>query len=458
MTEPTEPAKATETLTATRPHTVIPAQARGLGAHPVTARAPRPDAVTALSVFLFALMILPSALIVGAFGAAGRPATLIAAALLGWYLLARQHPDITVDAGRQPVRTAAILLACSVLASYLCANLTALTNAQQNAADRGLILLAGWLGVMLVAADGISSEHRLATLCRRIVLGATTMAVLGIAEFATGTDLTKYVTIPGLATHFQVTDLMTRFGLARANSTAAQPLELSAVLAICLPLALHQARYATARLRRRRWVQAAVIAAGIPMAVSRSALVALAVMAILLVPTWPARLRRRVYIGLAACAVGLCLVTPSFLAAFGKIFGQLGTDTSTTSRTDALSLAGSLIGAHPWFGMGLATFDPQHAFYVDDQLVTSLIETGVFGLIALLGVLVAGWYVARRLRMAEMPQRTRDLGQALIASIAVATIFFASFDVLSFSIASSLFFLIAGCAGAAWRLSGARRR
>src|SRR5712691_412477 len=456
MTEPTETAKLTP------PKTVIPAQARGFGAqgleaHPVAARAPGPDAVTTLSVFLFALMILPSALVVGAFGAAGRPATLIAAALLGWYLLARQHPDITLDAGRQPVRTAAILVACSVLASYVAANLTALTASQQDAADRGLILLAGWLGVMLVAADGIGSEHRLATLCRRIVLGATIMAVLGIAEFATGTDLTKYVSIPGLVTHLQVTDLMTRFGLARANSTAAQPLELSAVLAISLPLAIHQARYATARLRRRRWLQAAVIAAGIPMAISRSALFALAVMAILLVPTWPARQRRRVYAGLAACVAGLCLIAPGFLATFGKAFGQLGTDTSTTSRADALSLAGPLIGAHPWFGVGLATFDPQHAFFVDDQFVTSLIETGVIGLLALLSVFAAGWYVARRMRAAKFGQRTRDLGQSLLASIAVAVVFFTSFDVLSFSIASSLFFLIIGCAGAAWRLTGARR-
>ena len=89
------------------------------------------------------------------------------------------------------------MLACSVLASYVSANMTALTVSQQNAADRGLILLAGWLGVLLVAADGIRSEARLATLCRRIVLGATVMAALGIAEFATGIDLTKYVTLPG---------------------------------------------------------------------------------------------------------------------------------------------------------------------------------------------------------------------------------------------------------------------
>ena len=90
-------------------------------------------------------------------------------------------------------------------------------------------------------------------------------------------------------------------------------------------------------------------------------------------------------------------------------------------------------------------------------MVTTLIETGAVGLLAVLAVFAAGWYLARKLRARKLPQRTRDLGQALFAAITVAAIFFASFDVLSFSIASNLFFLIVGCAGAAYRLSAARR-
>src|ERR1700733_763643 len=99
--------------------------------------APRVDAVTALTCYLFLLMIIPSPLIVGALGAAGRPAMLLAAALLAWYLLAKQHPLIALDRGPQPVRAAAIVLCCSVLASYVSANRAALSVTQGNAADRG---------------------------------------------------------------------------------------------------------------------------------------------------------------------------------------------------------------------------------------------------------------------------------------------------------------------------------
>jgi O-antigen ligase len=420
---------------------------------------PRVDAVTALTCYLFLLMIIPSALIVGALGAAGRPAMLLAAVLLAWYLLAKQHPSIELDRGPAPVRIAAIGLCCSVLASYVSANMAAMTITQSNAADRGLILLAGWLGVMLFAADGIASEDRLATLLRRIVLGAAIMAAVGLAEFATGIDLTKYVAVPGLIVHQQPTDLMTRAGLIRANSTAAQPLEFSAVLTMSLPLAIHQARYAT-RTRQRigAWLQVALIAATIPMAVSRSAIVALAIIGIMLIPTWPRPQRRRAYLTLLACPVGLWLIAPTLLNSFAMTFSQLGTDTSTTSRTDALSLAAPIIAAHPWFGQGLATFDPQLSFFVDDQFVTSLIETGTIGLLALLGVFACGWYVTRRLRIGAADPETKDLARCLAASLAVSVTCFATFDVLSFSIASGLFFLIVGCAGAAWRLAGGDRR
>ncbi len=383
---------------------------------------------------------------------------LLAAALLVWYLLAKQHPSIDLDRGSQPVRAAAIGLCCAVLASYVSANRAALSTTQSNAADRGLILLVGWLGVLLFAADGIASEDRLATLLRRIVLGAAVMAALGLAEFATGIDLTKFVMIPGLIVHQQPTDLMTRAGLIRANSTAAQPLEFSAVLTMALPLALHQARCAIRpRQRLGDWLQVGLIAATIPMAVSRSAIVALVIIAVMLIPTWPVAQRRRAYLALVAFPVGLWLVAPASLRTFARIFGQLGTDTSTTSRADALSLAAPLIAAHPWLGQGLATFNPQTNFFVDDQFVTSLIETGAVGLLALIGVFVSGWYVTRRLRIAAVDPETKDLARCLAASLAVALTCFATFDVLSFSIASGLFFLLVGCAGAAWRLAGARR-
>jgi O-antigen ligase len=414
------------------------------------------DAVTLLTCYLLLLMAIPSSLVVGSFGAAGQPAALFAAVLLFWYLIARQHPALGVDRGPQPIRVGAVLFGCAIIAAYVSANRTAMGSLQSNGADRGLILASGWLAVVLLAADGIDRSDRLAVLLRRIVFGATALAVLGAIEFFTGVVLTNYISIPGLAVHEQVTDLMSRAGLVRAIGTAGQPLEFAAVLTMSLPIAIHQARYAPASLRRRRWLQVALIAGAIPMSVSRSAILGLIVVAIVLCPTLPRRERRRAYLILLASPFIVWLAEPALLTGFGTLFSQLGTDSSSTSRAQALSAAGSLIAQHPWFGQGFQTFFPQAYFFVDDQYVTTLIETGVVGLLALLALFGTGWCTARGVRRVATDAQTRDLAQALAASIAATVIFFATFDVLSFSIAPGLLFLLLGCIGATRRLATAR--
>jgi O-antigen ligase len=416
------------------------------------------DAVTLLSCYVFLLMIVPSSLVVGSFGAAGAPSALFAGALLCWYLVLRQNSAFQLDRGKQPMRLAAILFGCSIVATYVSANRSAMSLLQQNAADRGLIVVAGWVAVLLLAADGIRTADRLRTLLRRIVAGATAISVMGMVEFVTGSDLNKYVVIPGLTVHAQFTDLMNRDGLSRVTATTAQPLEYSAVLAMSLPLAIHQARNAPRALRLRRWLQVALIAVAMPMSVSRSAIFGLAVIAIVLLPTWPKRDRRRAYLALLASPLLVWLFAPGLLGDFGGLFSQIGTDSSSTSRTGAYSASVPFIAHHPWFGQGFQTFFPQTYFFVDNQYLTSLIETGVVGALALLTLFVTGWLTARSARLAAVDAQTRDLAQCLAASVAAAAVSFGTFDGLEFSIAPGLCFLLLGCVGAAWRLAGGRGR
>jgi O-antigen ligase len=415
------------------------------------------DAVTLLTWYVFLLMIVPSSLVVGSFGAAGAPSALFAGALLCWYLIVRQNPAFQLDRGRQPMRLAAILFACSIVAAYVSANRSTMSLLQENAADRGLIVVAGWVAVLLLAADGIDSADRLRTLLRRIVACATAVSMIGMLEFVTGSDFNKYVVIPGLTVHAQFTDLMNRDGLSRVTATTAQPLEYSAVLAMSLPLAIHQARIAPPALRFRRWLQVAFIAVAMPMSVSRSAIFGLAVIALVLLPTWPKRDRRRAYLALAASPLLVWLLAPKLLGDFGGLFGQIGTDSSSTSRTGAYFASVPFIAHHPWFGQGFQTFFPQTYFFVDNQYLTALIETGVVGALALLTLFVTGWLTARSARIAAADAQTRDLAQCLAASVAAAAVSFASFDGLEFSIAPGLCFLLLGCVGAAWRLAGGRR-
>lgn len=412
----------------------------------------RVDAAALLTCYVVLLMVIPATFVVGSFGAAGAPAALFAVVAFCWYLLSRQHPGLGVDRGRQPIRIAAICFGCAIVAAYVSANRHAMSTSAENGADRGLILLAGWLGVLLLAADGIDRADRLRILLRRIVLGASVMAALGMAEFFTGIVFTKYLAIPGLTVHSQLTDLASREGFVRVIATAAQPLELAAVLVMSLPLAIHQARFAPAALRLRRWAQVALIAGTIPMTVSRSAIVGLGVVGVVLIPTWTKRERRRAYLVVSAAPVMVWLAKPSMLGGFAGLFSQLGTDSSSMSRTDAYTAAVPFITGHPWLGQGFQTFFPQTYFFVDNEYLTSLIETGVIGLITLMALFVTGWWTARSARRAAADARTRDLAQCLAASVAAGALSFATFDALSFTMAPGLCFLLLGCTGALWRL------
>ena len=89
----------------------------------------------------------------------------------------------------------------------------------------------------------------------------------------------------------------------------------------------------------------------------------------------------------------------------------------------------------------------EYVLLVDNQYLTSVLETGFVGAIALVVLFLTGWLTARSARLAAVDAQTRDLGQSLAASVAAAALCFATFDALSFSIASGLCFLILGSSG-----------
>ena len=415
------------------------------------------DTVTLLTVYLFLLMAIPAPLVFAPLGGAGGPATIFAALLLGCYLLTLIHPSLALDRGPQPVRVAAVVLTCAVIATYISANRRTLPGLEENGADRGLIIMFGWLGVMLLAADGIPSMARLKTLLGRVVFGATAMASFAIVQFFTGLSASQYIVIPGLTTQTPFTDLLTRDQLNRPSATAIDPIELAVVLAVCLVIAVHRARFAPDGRRGRRWVQVAIIAIALPMTVSRTGIVALVVAGIVLLPTWPKWDRRAAYVAGLAGTAFLFATKPGLLGEFRSLFLQVGSDTSSASRTGAFSSSLPFIMQHPWLGRGFGTFLPATYFFTDDQFLLTLIETGIIGLAALLGLFITGWLTARRVRRISTNPEIRDLGQTMAATVAIAAVSFATLDELSFAIAASLTFLIIGCTGALWRLARVER-
>ena len=82
---------------------------------------------------------------------------IFAGLLLMAYLLAGWPARSALTSVRLPVRAALVVFAGAVLAAYVSVNRVRLPTTVTNGADRGLLSLPGWAGVLLVAAGDIRS-------------------------------------------------------------------------------------------------------------------------------------------------------------------------------------------------------------------------------------------------------------------------------------------------------------
>jgi polysaccharide biosynthesis protein PslJ len=413
----------------------------------------RTTTVAILTFYLFLLMAIPSNLVFSPLGAAGSPATMFALLVFIVYLGMWLRPSSFLDRGRQPIRLVGVVFTCVMVASYASANRNLLPVLEKNSADRGLIFMFGWLGILLFATDGIESVTALRIVFRRQVFWGTAVALVGVMEFFSRIDVTNYIRVPGLVAQAPVTDLAIRGGLSRVASTASQPIEFGAVVVMTIPFALHQARFSSSEKRVLRWLQVIVLVVAAPLSVSRSAILALIIIAIVILPAWSREERRAAYTFIGAGIVAFLAFVPSLITTLADLVLNISADSSAQSRTRAIAMSWSYISQHPWLGHGFSTFLPQTYFFVDDQYVTSTIETGFIGLLSLIMLFVVGWVITRSARRGAGDAEGRHLAQCLAASVAAAAISFSDYDALAFPMASGLTFLLLGCCGAYWRLA-----
>jgi O-antigen ligase len=418
------------------------------------------DAVPALTLYALLQVLLPSRYVIGPLGAAGVPASLVALGigllwLVGW--AAQPWPRSEV---RQPITRPALALLAAVLASYLVAAMRPTSEQEQLSADRFLLELLGWLGVMMAATDGIGDRRRLDAFLRRLTWMGAAAASVGILQFLTGQTLIEYLHLPGLSDNGVDESLLTRGGFLRPAGTAVHPIEFGVSMAMLLPVALHLAVASGERRGRvARWLPVTLIALALPISISRSAVVCTTVALAVFLPAWPRRLRRRVYLAGLVLIAGLLVALPGFLNAIASLFTGISRDDSALSRTDSYAVAGAFISRAPLLGRGPATWLPPYRI-LDNQFLGSLIEIGVVGTTCLLALMIIGvvtsWQLRRPLPGPANPAvDSRDaLGPAIAAAVAAGSVSFAFFDAFGFPMAPSLLFLLLGCAGALRRING----
>ena len=412
------------------------------------------DAVTLLTVFLVLLVALPARLIIAPLGAVGTPAMLVGLLALLWWLSSRVVPLSGMPTGLQPIRVAILLFGTAVVASYAAAVSQPLTASELRSLDRGVIMVAAWVGIALLAADGIGNRARLDTLLRRLIMAVTLLAAAGIVEFFTRVNPSSYLAFPGLTANVDLPATLTasRSSFNRVAATALHPIEFGVILSVVLPLAVHYAISASPRERLRHWTSVAIIAAALPMSISRSAILGVAVGGTVLLVSWSwqrrllAVLAGGTFLGLFSAAI------PGLLGALRNSILYASSDVSVVHRTEALASAATLIAQAPILGIGFNGFVPSHYFFLDNQYVGAVIELGIVGAVALIVLLATPFFTARGARRRSGDPITRSLGQALAASAAAIIVTFYAFDALGFPMFAGITMLIFGCCGALWRL------
>jgi len=415
-------------------------------------RSGQDDAVTFLTVLLLLVTFIPASQVFAPLKSVGSPATMFGMLGLWLWALGLVLPRLGLDRSRQPVRILVLVWVGLNIASFVAAHLRPIDGIEQASADRGLVLTLSAAGIALLTADGVPSRERLELLLRRVVLAVTVMAFMGFLQFVTGYNAVKLIRVPGLGALDVAAFVDARSSFERVSATATHAIEFSVVLCIVLPLALHFAFTATGRRRRWWWFSVGLIAAGIPMTVSRSGFVALLVIGLVLLPSWPKHRRRQVLVGTVGYLMVMRVSFPGLLGTIKALFLNLGNDPSIQSREVDYGFVGEFFSRSPLIGRGFATFIPSRYDFIDNQYLVSLMEVGLLGVLAYLALWIGGILVARSARRASNDPDTRDLSQALVASMAVIIVTSGTFDFLGFSVVRGLAFLLLGCIGALWRL------
>jgi O-antigen ligase len=411
------------------------------------------DAPTMLSLMICLLTLLPAHLIVPGMTDLARPALIVALLMWFWWMTARLNSRLVLT-GPQPMRWAVLAFLLSMLLSYAIGFMRGLTTMETNSADRWMLSAATIAGVILLTADGMPNWQRLEGVLRVFVYCCAFVAVIGLIQAFLYLDLTQYMRVPGLEMKGWIVGLEVRGGGVRVPSTTFHYIEFSVLMATALPFAIHFARFAASSLGRQIFaISAFLIAAAIPATMSRTGFLSLAIVLLILMPTWGWRLRYNMMVVGGALLAGMVVAKPALVSTISTMFLGASSDPSITSRTERYEMVGYYFSQRPWFGRGTGTWVSPQYQYLDNQWFAFALTNGLVGVAVLAGLHLTALSLALIARRRVEGERERHLCTILIAAQVVAVVAGFTFDSLSFSTYATVLSFMVGLCGAVWRLT-----
>ncbi len=330
-----------------------------------------------------------------------------------------------------------------------------LPDDEASGADRWMIFNVAMVGIALAVADGIRSRRQLDRFLVALVGFSSVMAAVGILQFTRIVDLTQYIRIPGLSRNSALIGVGARGDgdFARVAGTANHYIEFGVVLSLVLPIAMHYAFFSPpGRTRIVRWLMVGLIGSSIPLSISRSAILTVALAMTLMAVVWPWRRRYNVLVTTIVATAAFHVVNRGVLGTIKALFTNVDNDPSIQNRLSDGAYVMELWAQRPWLGRGVGTVLPDRYILLDNQLYGSLLAGGVLGVAALIAFFAVPFFLGRSVRLRGADEETRHLGQALAVVMPAAFLASGTFDSFSFATFVGVVFIVVGAVGALWRV------
>jgi O-antigen ligase len=305
-----------------------------------------------------------------------------------------------------------------------------------------LTFLISFLLVFYVLVSLLRKYVDIEALVKFLAAGGAVLSFFALVEARTGFNpfnhLDRALPFLTLTDTSLSADQVARGGRLRVYGSAQHPIAFGAFLVVLIPLALYLAR---TRGQRRWWVATGLLTMAAFATVSRTSILMIIVAGIVIVVLRPGdvrQVRRFILPALVLIHIALPGTLGSIKEAFlpkGGLVAQQSNAQVGSGRVASFGPAVTEISQQPLFGVGFGTrvvdIGQQNAYVLDDEWLSTALETGLVGLFAW------AWLFLRYIRKLGRAARADDsdrgwLLTALTASVAAFAVGMAFYDAFSF--------------------------
>lgn len=380
----------------------------------------------------------------------------LCAAVLVWLAVAAAAGSYGPSRRRSAINVAVLAFLLVSTASVIL-NIGTVVHAEElDLALDNLAKAISYAALFLVVATVVRKREipRFAVL---ISVLACVTAIGTVIQYRTGTNYFYELSgklLPGF--HVGVEPPSPKVGRPLITGPTQHALALATLFAMAIPFATVGLMMAKERTRKLLWGLAlAIMFAGAAATLRRTAFVAPLAALIPLVIYRPREMAKLLPVGFVLLLTVVTIAPGAVQGISDEVFGhnefRSESQISTQGRTSDYAAVTPDILSHPLIGRGVGTYDPNswktkqiptHHRFIDNQYLKLLLETGVLGLIAYLGLGLTGIAALNRSARSRDPARAGP-ALSIIGAISVFLVASAIFDDMFFvQVPYLLFFLL----------------